>query len=788
MNTRLTRRSVLLGTAATAGAALVLPDGRLWAEVAPAARTNHALLVAVTEYPNLWQSEWLIGPNNDAIFVRDYLLNDAPLPFAPENIAVLATGLDISDGEPELAPIRAHMKRLAETVEPGDFVYLHFAGHGIEQPAREPENELDGRDQVFMPKDVQRMTRALGHWPNGYVDKDIRDDIAALRDRGALVWAVFDCCHSATITRNLEVAVEGEKSRKVNLADYDIPDDMWQPATTRSTAAALSAQPQTMFGAVGTVGADDGLPPMVAFFASQKVEETPELPLPRDSEERVQLGLFSFTLLTQLRTHPGATYMELGQAIHHAYMGMGRSRPTPLYEGALDNRVFSTEPRVPLPQWRIRSNDGLLEIGAGQMFGIAPRTRLAVLPGPATGGMEAFDDALASAIGVVEVGSASATTARLRAVQSDELGGEDPSGLPALAPSDIPDNAYALLIEQVVDFELAVAPPRLDGPHTDRAAEIAALLDQIARDDELPMRLRIVDPGADADIRFDIRSESEVATLMQRAGSVRADDAALIARAAGSTTPRLWMMDASSSLTLRAFERPHSLDLGPDADRTPLAWLRESLSAVYRATNLARLGGENGFGSDVTVRLTRGPLPADYITPPADGAPELLLHRHSVVTPGEAVYVEVENHGTTAVDVNLLYIDSNYGITWVPMDFDGDIESAARLRARGRNDPPARYAEWVVQFEPTSFGRERIVVVVTGAPEGENPQNLRFLAQPGLTRSLGGTPGTGLTEMLEQMAGGAATRGTGSVAARRQAAARERGAVLVYSVDLLPEA
>ena len=402
--------------------------------------------------------------------------------------------------------------------------------------------------------------------------------------------------------------------------------------------------------------------------------------------------------------------------------------------------------------------------------------------------MEAFEDALAGAIGVVEVGSADALTARLRAVQTGG-DGADPSGLPALALEDIPENAYALLIEQVVDFELAVAAPRAEGPHAARAAEIAALLQGIAGDERLPMRLRLVGPGEDADIRFDIRSEAEVATLMQRAGSVRADDAALIARAAGSTGPRLWMMDASASLTLRAFERPHSLDLGPDAARAPLDWLRESLSAVYRATNLARLGGENGFGSEVTVKLTRGPLPADYVTPPGPDAPEMLLHRHTVATPGEGVYVEVENNSSTAVDVNLLYIDSNYGISWIPMDFDAGIEIPARLRARARNDPPARYAEWVVQFEPSSFGRERLVIVVTGAQPGDSPMNLRYLAQPGLTRGvLRGRPGAGLGEMLAQMADGTATRGTSSVAARRQGAARERGAVLVYSVDLLPEA
>ena len=776
MPVALRRRSLLLGSAALAGSGLsaMLPAA-LGAQDAPAA-TNHALLVAVTEYPNLWQSEWLRGPNNDVILARDYLLNDAPIPFAEENVTVLATGLDIASAEPELAPIRAEMRRLAETVRPGDFVFLLFAGHGIEQPARYPEQEFDGRDQVFMPKDVQRMTRALGHWPNGYVDKDIRDDVTAIRAAGGLVWAVFDCCHSATITRNLELLAEGEKARKVNLADYDIPDDLWMPAA-RSTAGAAAAEPHSMFGPAGNLDAGDGLPPMVAFFASQTVEETPEMPLPRGAEEQVQMGLFSFTLLSALRAHPAANYRELGQAIHHAYLGIGRSRPTPLFEGALDNRVFGAEPRAQLPQWRIRGSGEARDIAAGQMHGIAPGSRLAVLPGPASGGAEAFDAALAGTIGVVEVAAADALRSRLRAPDD-----ADPD-LPAMELADIPENAYALLIEQVVEFELAVAPPRADGPHADRAAAIAATLRDIAADDRLPMRLRLVEPGADADVRLDLRSEAEVADLMRRQGGVRPGDEADLERAAAQTEPRLWLLDASASLSLRSFERPHSLTLGETAQVSPADWLRNSLGAIYRATNLARLGGENAFANDVSVTLTKV---ADLDTP-ADAGEALALHRTSAARPGEVLHLRVENNGGTAVDVNLLYIDSNHGITWMPLDFDGTRGVPARLRGRARNDPPAVYDEAVIQFVDSSFGRERVVVIVTGAEAMENPQDLSFLEQGGVvTRSLGAPPATGFGAMLEQMAGAAATRGGASLAARRQAAAAQRGAVMVYAIDTLP--
>ncbi|MEL7229407.1 MAG: hypothetical protein AAGK38_05800, partial [Pseudomonadota bacterium] len=61
-------RSLLKATiAASAFLALALPAQSVLA------RTNHALLVAVSDYPNLDEKFALTGPKNDAKLVRDYL-------------------------------------------------------------------------------------------------------------------------------------------------------------------------------------------------------------------------------------------------------------------------------------------------------------------------------------------------------------------------------------------------------------------------------------------------------------------------------------------------------------------------------------------------------------------------------------------------------------------------------------------------------------------------------------------------------------------------------------------
>ena len=58
---------------------------------APAvARENYALLIGASEYPNLDQKYWLKGPANDVRLVQTYLTTAAPVPFAPQDVIVLA--------------------------------------------------------------------------------------------------------------------------------------------------------------------------------------------------------------------------------------------------------------------------------------------------------------------------------------------------------------------------------------------------------------------------------------------------------------------------------------------------------------------------------------------------------------------------------------------------------------------------------------------------------------------------------------------------------------------------
>ncbi|WP_162300723.1 caspase family protein [Alkalilacustris brevis] len=756
MNSTITRRNLMMGTASIAvGMTLAPGTARLWASEG-AARTYHALIVAVTDYPNLPPSNSLPGPNNDARLMREYLLTGAPVPFAPENVTLLADNLDGAEAPPSLSAIRQAMADLADRAGEGDFVYLQFSGHGHQQPARNPEQEIDGLDEVFMPRDTEMMTRENRFWPNAYVDKDIKEDLDRIRARGAFVWALFDCCHSATMTRNLSLADSGEVARKVDLASMDIPEDLWE-----GTPRGPSGTPrQTMFSSVdagnGTTSPDTG--GMVAFFASQTIEPTYEMPLPQGSDNPTQMGLFTFSVLEQLGRNPAITYRQLGDSVLQRYNAMGRRSPTPMFEGEMDAAVFAAGDMQYVPQWPVRDGDNGKEIAAGHVHQLGVGTRMAVLAGPT--------DQLEDALGLVEIASASAMRSTLGPVR---LGEDDAQpDQPLLDPQDIPELAYVRMIEQVISMELAVSLPAESGPHGEERARISRLLQHIADDATAPFRLRLVNPGQSADLRFDVISPGEVLRMMEEQEGPLAVDGAIRETAAASTAPELWMLDAQATVSLRPAFRPPSHSLAGSSDEALETWLRASLMRIYRATNLSRMAVNDGFdASDITVEL--------YLK--RAGQPDMPLRSADVpfARPGNEVHLRVVNNSRRAVDVHALFIGADYSI--VP---------AAHPERLFPGDPGLDRGLFAIADQ--SFGRERIVVALSDETDGIGPRlDLSYLAQSGVragtkTRAAG----TGLRGLMQDLSNAAApvTRSGIAMGAGPQEA---REALLVYALDVTPE-
>ncbi|TKB22927.1 MAG: caspase family protein, partial [Mesorhizobium sp.] len=116
---------------------------------------------------------------------------------------------------------------------------------------------------------------------------------------------------------------------------------------------------------------------LVAFYAAQTVETTPEMPLPKGTADAPRFGLFTFTILSKLAENPNITYRQLGQAVLQQYSADGRTRPTPLFEGELDARVFGTDKIDAVMQWPIVIENDKATIGAGLLHRLSPGSRLA---------------------------------------------------------------------------------------------------------------------------------------------------------------------------------------------------------------------------------------------------------------------------------------------------------------------------------------------------------------------------------------------------------------------------
>ena len=749
MTFNVNRRGILKGATALAAGGVVSATAPAWAQQGGTDRVHHALIIAVTAYPKLPKGADLIGPNNDAQLVRDFLTTAAPTRFQPENVTVLADGLD-NAASPSREGIRAALEGLSGKVKNGDFVYLQFSGHGTQQPSMDPSNEPDGLDEIFLPNDTGLWTDRSKGVPNALVDKEIRDHLKVIREKGAFIWAVFDCCHSGTMTRAAGLASE-EVDRKIDSAALGIPEAAMTQAVAESESASRgmddALKRKNSLGIAAT-GADAIAPAgMVAFFAAQTTETTPEMPLPRGAENATRLGLFTYTLVSKIAENPTVTYRQLGQAILQAYSADNRTRPTPLFEGDLDKPIFGTTDADRIAQWALKVDGDKLEIPAGMLHRLSPGARLAVLPTP--------NSPIEKALGYVEVSSAKNLTSRVIPIEHE--------GLPALAVADIPAGAWARLTELTIGFELVIARPGAGG-ESEFAAEIElinAALDKIVADGTVPVNLRFVGAGDDADVKIAVMSEMDVGIVIasQRQKEEEAGRASL------SVEPRVWLLPPSGELSLDEGRRAPSLPLDGASPDKVAEQLAENLVTIFRATSLSRLAAASDFRADeVSVGFSILENASGTTTPLQPGVVP-------IVHPEDQIHLQARNGSSKPVDINVLYIGSDYSIGHM---------YAERLHSGSEIDIP------LLALNGSSFGMERMVVVLSEAAPQTPVEDLAFLEQVGtreMTRSAG-SGAAGFSDLLRDVAGAPATRGAARIGGKTGA----KGAVMIFPMENTPRA
>ena len=692
-----------------------------------AARTNRALLVGVTKYDNMPETDWLDGPANDAVLVRDYLLANPVSPFASENVTVIASDVEGAQKPTREAILKA-FDDLAAKSEKGDFIFIQLSGHGSQQPAADIKTEVDGKDEIFLPMDVGKIDMATKKVPNAIVDDEIGEKLDAIRDKGAFVWLVIDACHSGTATRALG-ANPREKERKLSPAALGITPDMFpKVGATRSISADEDPERENALGVTDDDGApDDKRGGLVAFFAAQTVETAPELPQPDTDPAAKIYGLFTYTLLGRLAENPAVSYRQLSQAILQQYTALNRIKPTPLFEGDLDAPVFGMEGDEPVMQWKVAVKDGVVQLPAGRLNRIEPGTKMAILPGP----QSSIDDA----IGYLDVRSATNMSSQLLPAAFRERS--------AMPVTDIPANAYARVAEASVSFQLTVARPDAE-KYPEQAALVSAALDAVSADRKTPLKLKLADVGEAADIRMLVASEADLG--------------------GDGAQPRLWFLPPSGDVSLQAGRRPPSLELADD--KAMATGIGGYLVKISRAMNLSRLAGASDAGlRNVKVEFLIQRAGTDEFEPIEPG-------KVPVLRPDDSIFVRAQNDSRRPVDLNVLHVGSDYTITAAVGD--GEVDLPTRLQA---GDALPETGLFTVDGGGR-MGGERLIAVLSEPPPQTGVLDLGYLAQRG-TRSVSASPVTGFAGMLDDIASPPATREMKVYDDKRS----NKGAVLVFPIE-----
>jgi hypothetical protein len=391
--------------------------------------------------------------------------------------------------------------------------------------------------------------------------------------------------------------------------------------------------------------------------------------------------LFSFTLLQTITEHPGITYRRAAQEVLQRYAALNMDRPTPLFEGDMDARVFGSTLEDEKPQWPIENRHGEVHIPAGNLNRLAEGAILAILTSPAA----------ENAIGYAKVVKSEAMDSELQLI--------DYRGKKVLKKADLPEAGYARLVEQRLDFSLRVARPvwSQDQPKAGQA-RLKKVLESLAAEEGSGLRIQWVDAGQPADLR-----------LAYYLNGQDTDGKAL-------DVEQLWLLSPTGNVILSGANKTPSITLnGKDDVQLRLA-LQDNLGRIARVVNLLRVSQEMGAGSstmEVMLKVKRkaGGKVQEIA---AEAVPQLYS--------GDEVHLLAVNSTRKPVDVNVLFVGSDYSIShWY----------------KERIHPNGRLNAGLFRVSSDSLGKERVLVITSQAKPESDVLDLSFLAQKALPKTRG---------------------------------------------------
>lgn len=302
----------------------------LWGPGDLTATGKYALLIGINDY-KISGITPLEGAENDLRMIKKVLLDK--LDFNEKNILTLTNRQATHSG------IENAFSQLAGNVGTGDFVYIHYCGHGSRVPDKNGDEYPGLFDQTWVPYG-SRSNRMSGKDGYDITDDEIHLWLTPIFHKTENVVFVSDSCHSGSVTRGDVLAA---RSVPIDTRQYPvllIPGDNI---------------PEKQEGIVIGAVQDDGL----AYEASFHGETH---------------GLFSWFWAHSLRrVRRGETWGDVFNRTR-VMVSNYSDRQYPQFQGDRDKRVFdygSERIRHRIPVSRVWNKGKKVRIEAGALSGVA---------------------------------------------------------------------------------------------------------------------------------------------------------------------------------------------------------------------------------------------------------------------------------------------------------------------------------------------------------------------------------------------------------------------------------
>ncbi len=290
----------------------------------------------------------LVGAGVSASFSRPLLQSERGLKLIRTTLIQQgfndADILQISGQDATLSGIRNALETLLAKTGKGDMVMFCFYGHGT-QTADDGQEEPDRLDEALLPYDAVTSHEKPGE--NLLLDDELAQWLYRLRKKSGAEGQVFillEACHSGGSMRGNRTPA-GKSRYKMELQGEE----------------------------------DAELAPFVAFYSSMPHQPSLEMFV----EDGERLGLLTWAFCRAMgQVNEKSTWRGLFEQTE-LYIRTLSYKQTPQIEGMQDLLVFGGRVAAPLPYFRAITmiNNREMLLGAGQIQGLHPGTRMALYPG-----------------------------------------------------------------------------------------------------------------------------------------------------------------------------------------------------------------------------------------------------------------------------------------------------------------------------------------------------------------------------------------------------------------------